>query len=278
MKVYLVNDTSAFHCGSAAVCEVIRREVARRGHELSVERDKLVMERERIDACDAVLANGEGTLHDDTPRAVRILETLRFAQSLRKATALVNFSWFGMGHDHDDVLARLDACTVREALSRDLLADRHGVTASIAPDLSLFSAQTARSAATTRRVLTTDFYSREFGGFVKPTGGRLAQFAAIDMHAVDWQTMLDETAASELLATGRHHGVYAACKTRVPFIALPGNTPKIEGLIAWSGIALPLARAPGEILALIARARSHGAAFRDFFDWLHAQPEWRCPF
>jgi polysaccharide pyruvyl transferase WcaK-like protein len=278
MHIYLVNDTSAFHCGSAAVCGVIGREIAARGHTLDVENDKTAIDKHAIESCDAVVVNGEGTLHDSTPRALRILETLRFAQALRKHTVLCNASWFNMGNSYDDVLRKLDQCTVRDQFSKDQLVQSHGVHAEIAPDLSFYSSEMAVSGGTSRRVLTTDFYSREFRAFVRPVSGQLAKFDTIDMAAVSWQKMLDETAASEMLATGRHHGVYAACKTRTPFFACPGNTPKIEGLIAWSRIDVPFAKHPAELAGLLARAGQYRVVFTEFFDWLHSLPPWRFPY
>lgn len=279
MKVLFVNDTSDFHCGSWAACQVMTSAIRARGHEIVVERTRAELDLEGLEACDAVVVNGEGTLHGDSPRSLRILDLLRLAQERGMGTALCNASWFAMGNAHDDVLARLDRLEVRESLSREVLQHRHGVEPVLTLDASYFHpARVVAGRETPARIRMTDLYWPAARGFARPTGGPLARFPFIAMDQLDWQTMLDQTGASEVLLTGRHHGVYAACRARTPFVALSGNTPKIEGLVAWSGLDLPVTGDVGALGGLLAGIRRYRAAFDVLFDWMESQPPWSSPF
>lgn len=279
MKVLFVNDTSGFHCGSQAACEVIASGLVARGHEILAERTKLQLDLDGVEACDAVLVNGEGTLHGDSPRSIRILQLLEIAQSSGKGTAICNASWFDMGNSHDHVLRRLDRLEVRELLSRDQLRAKHGAESSLCLDASYFHPLRARPGhADPARIRMTDLYWPALRGFARPTGGPLARFEFLPMEQLDWQSMLDHVGASEILLTGRHHGVYAACRARVPFVALSGNTPKIEGLAAWSGLQLPVTSDVSAVGGLLAGIRRYRGAFDALFDWMEAQPPWSSPF
>lgn len=279
MKVLFVNDTSAFHCGSRAVCDVILTGLKTRGHDVRVERSKLEVDLPGVDACDAVLVNGEGTLHGNSPRAGRIMQLLEAAQALGKGTAICNASWFDMGNDYDHVLRRLDRLEVRETRSRDELRLRHGIGSDMRLDLSYFHpARGCVGGATPARIRMTDLYWPGVRGFARPTGGPLARFEYLEMAQLDWQGMLDHVSASQILLTGRHHGVYAACRARVPFVALAGNTPKIQGLAAWSGLDLPVTENVSELGGLLARIGRYRPAFEALFDWMEGQARWESPF
>lgn len=279
MRVLLVNDTSDFHCGSWAVCEVIRSGLAQRGHVVVAERSRASVDVEGVEACDAVLVNGEGTLHDDSPRALRILQLLELAQAGGKATAICNASWFRMSSRFDHVLRRLDSLEVRESLSHESLRRNHGVESRLGLDLCYFHpAVPDPLAAPPARVRMTDLYWPAIRGFAIPTGGQLARFEPLAMHQLRWQEMLDRVAASEVLLTGRYHGVYAACRSRTPFVALSGNTKKIEGLVAWSGLELPVTDDAASLAGLLASVRRYRDGFEKLFDWMESQPRWVSPF
>lgn len=279
MRVLFVNDTSDFHCGSRAVCEVILRGLLARGHEVLGERSRQEVDLAGVDACDAVLVNGEGTLHGNSPRAGRIMKLLETAQELGKGTAICNASWFDMGNDYDHVLRRLERLEVRETLSRDELRLRHGIGSDLRLDLSYFHPARGRPGeAPPARIRMTDLYWPEVRGFARPTGGPLARFDYLEMGGLDWQGMLDHVSASGILLTGRHHGVYAACRARVPFVALAGNTPKIQGLAAWSGLDLPITGNAPELGGLLARIGRYRPAFAALFDWMESQAPWESPF
>lgn len=277
MLIYFGNDTSSYHGGSWAVCEVIRALAREKGHVLMAEENPRVLEKERIACCDGILINGEGTIHHDKPRARHLLAILEFGQSLGKQTILCNTSWSEMSHDFDDVLKRLDNFTVREGRSADELRRKHGIDPDVCLDLSLY--HPARGEAGERNIglLATDFYSSEFNSFVKPTGGALADLPWLDMRNSDWQATLNQVARCRVLLSGRYHGIYAAARTRTPFVPFPGNTHKVEGVIELSGFPIPIARHPGELIRLGKEAQRYKSMFNEFFDWMEGQRRWDLP-
>jgi hypothetical protein len=76
---------------------------------------------------------------------------------------------------------------------------------------------------------------------------------------------------ARLLVTGRQHAVYAACRARTPFLAVKGNSHKIEGLIAMAGADISLLDSPHEIPAALSDVEAHRAEYDRLFDWLEAQ-------
>jgi hypothetical protein len=88
----------------------------------------------------------------------------------------------------------------------------------------------------------------------------------------DFRTIVANLRTAKLYITGQHHGVYAAGLAGIPFIAVPSNSHKIEGLIDWCGLPLPLCRTPAEILDWIPRIEQMREVFRAFHEFMVRQP------
>jgi hypothetical protein len=276
--LYLANDTSDYHGGSWAVCDVLRRAATDAGWTVITETLRNRVEVDRIAACDGVLVNGEGTLHRAKPRARHLMAVLREAQRQGKPSALCNASWFGMGAEFDDVLRGLDQLCVREALSAAELRERHGVNPQMHLDLSYQHPARAAVGIPRRGLLATDFYAAEFDCFAWPNGGPLQEVPTLDMRRCNWQETLDAVAGAQMLLTGRFHGLMAACRTRTRFAAYPGNTDKIAGVLAWFGRSTPLVREFRRLRTSAEALAADGAFYDDFFAWLDTVPPWRFPF
>ncbi|MEM7530438.1 MAG: hypothetical protein AAF416_22855, partial [Pseudomonadota bacterium] len=135
MKILLANDTATkSHIGCQAVSDAHARLLGRAGHRVTcrlfvnalrgfargsfaetvgtLERQEALMA--QLDAADALVVNGEGTLHHGN--GIPWLALLALAQQRGKATLLVNALYQEMSVG-TDVLARLDAFFVRDPLS-----------------------------------------------------------------------------------------------------------------------------------------------------------------
>jgi hypothetical protein len=184
-----------------------------------------------LDEVDAVIVNGEGTLHHGAGRP--LLALLTIAQRRRKVTLLVN-AVFQDAPGFDDALLRLDDFTVRDARSLHQATAR-GFAARMVPD-SYFAAAFSEPSRPLEGDVVTDWhwqrgdvgealdrYVRErsatFLPFVTPTAG------------TDWSRVPGELASARVVLTGRHHGVCAAILSGRPFVAMPSNSHKIEGLL-----------------------------------------------
>ncbi len=190
-----------------------------------------------FDACDAVVVNGEGTIHHDSPRADFLLGVLAAAQAAGKRTALVNAVYQQAHPPPGDTLARLDLFVVREVRSA-AWARRHGGAPWVLLD----------SAADRNRLLADARPLRSVSGIVKgathPKAPSANWLDAVDAPRIDMTAgTLDEIVATlrrvDAYVTGQHHGVYAAALAGIPFVALTSNSHKIEGLIEWSGLPIP---------------------------------------
>lgn len=277
-RLYFANDTSTYHGGSWAASQVIRDAAVWRGWSVVTERLKNRVEMDAIGRCDAVLVNGEGTLHSNKPRARHLLCMLRWAQEQGKATALCNASWFGMNNEFDDVLRRLDNLCVRDAFSLAALREVRGLDPQLHLDLSYQHPLRARSISPRKGWLVTDFYAREFDCFAWPTGGPMAEFPRIDMRAMTWQQVLDAVASTDMFITGRFHGMMAALRARTRFVSFPGNTEKIAGVLALLDADRTLEREFRKLKPTAFALASNESFYSELFGRLDSFEPWCFPF
>ena len=261
LKVYLFNDTSrSRHAGCKAVMRSLRAELGQFADIVATH----TVGATTIDAaafanCDAVVVNGEGTIHHDSPRANFLMMALACAQAAGKRTALVNALYQQERLSAPDVLSRLDFMSVREVRSA-ALARRHGGCPWILAD-SAADRQQLKPAQPLRAV------SGVVRGGTHPKAPSATWLDTLDVQKVDVSVgTLDEIVATlkqaDVYVTGQHHGVYAAALAGIPFVALTSNSHKIEGLIEWSGLPIPVV---DDELAL-PRALRFAMANRDLFE------------
>lgn len=175
-----------------------------------------------------VVLNGEGTLHHNRPNAIKFLTALRAAQAAGCRTVIVNSVWQDMSHDFDDVLQKCESVTVRDVFSQQDIA-KHGVFAAVHPDFSIMN-HVPREHYEPVRVYEGQYF---FGG--NDIGG----YSRLNIFKQSWSELVNRLRSSELLITGRHHEMYAACVARCKFVTVPGNTWKNEGLLASAGAIIP---------------------------------------
>ncbi len=91
------------------------------------------------DAClgaDLVVINGEGSLHDNSPAVLNVLEIASRRRELGRRTALVNSSWFANDPASTRGLAAFDLVAMRDPRSRQEVAAA-GIATLEAPDLAV---------------------------------------------------------------------------------------------------------------------------------------------
>jgi hypothetical protein len=262
LRIRLSGDHSAYHCGSAAAFEVIAAEARRHG-EVVTEGDY-----------DLLLVNGEGSMHHGNGACAKKMAQIEAALAQGKRVALVNTVW----QDNPDRFARIvrgcESVVVREVMSQRELA-QHGVHAAVHVDQSYFRVIDSDPYVDYGgAAVMTDFYAEDFGGFVRLNSRWARQHPFVDMQAVSWSSLVRSLRTASLLVTGRHHAVYAACKARVPFLALRGNTHKVEGLIRTAGADIPVFDSVAELRKHLAWPGEHLAAYDRLFDWMASQRPW----
>ena len=262
LRVKLVGDHSSVHGGCVAVWRQIRRLTRQQGATIVGE-----------DApYDVLIVNGEGSMHHGAPSYHRKMAVLADAVGRGKPAWLINTVWQDNPHDQDDVLQVLEGVIVRESRSRDAIR-AHGVEPVMRPDLSWFAPARAPGRVRDFRGATviTDFYSPDFGHFARPSAGRMSRMDYFDFPRFDWDGAIATLRTVRLLITGRQHAIYACCRARTPFVAVKGNTHKIEGLIEMAGADIPVLDRPGDALEQVEAMLERRAEFDKLFDWLEAQ-------
>ncbi|SEW11536.1 Polysaccharide pyruvyl transferase [Cognatiyoonia koreensis] len=260
----LLGDHSDYHCGSAAVMLHLRDCLAPQG---------VVTDDAEFDT---LVVNGEGSMHHNSPAYIEKMEALKVAQDAGLETMLVNSVWQANDNRYDDVLKKLDKIYVRERASQVDLKRRHGIDATLYPDFAYYSRldPSPKVLDFEGRMVCTDVYSTEFNTFVRWTGKKEAKFTYLDMQEFTWSELVASLKTAEILITGRQHAVYAACRAEIPFVAFPGNTHKIEGLLMAAGVDIPMCTRKADLNKLIRWARRNKASYTKLFEWLKSQPTW----
>jgi hypothetical protein len=210
---------------------------------------------------DLIVMNGEGTMHDDQPRGVEMLEFVAAMKKRGSFAVLINSIWQNNTGIYNSYLRLFDAIYVREPQSqREIAALGHSAT--VCPDLTLSSDLSAVFPQTKRSWISA------LGNKLRPNRGEhifitdcavpahteqlkaLARTLSVPMHLMGSQTQrgveqglkffeLDHGEFMKpraLLIGGRFHACCFAILAGIPFLYLSSNTHKIEGTLEWFGI------------------------------------------
>jgi hypothetical protein len=267
IRFRLVGDHADYHAGSAAVTQTLLATLRRQGVVVPDGEDY-----------DALVVNGEGSMHHGSNSFRRKMEALRQAQSEGRRTWLVNSLWQDNPPDYDDVLRRLDGICVRGEVSRRDLLERHGIVAPAYLDFSYFApVAPASGQGRAGGVVISDIYATDLGGFVWPSAEHFQDMGRIDLRGLEWSELVDQLGRAAVFVTGRHHGMYAACRARTPFVNFPTNSHKFEDLLQTAGFTVPVCRAFRDVARAVAWAANHSADYDRLFDWMEAQTGWPGP-
>jgi hypothetical protein len=262
-RAKLVGDHSSYHCGAAAVWQVLSDWAERQG-----------LERARGgEDFDVIIVNGEGSMHHGRPTFHRKMRDLEAAVAEGKRAYLVNTVWQSNPHDYDAVLAQLTDVYSRDPLSAADLLQNHARQSRQSIDLSYFAPVLPAADASDfgGSIVRTDYLDPATGDFAEMTDARFTGFPVHSLKGQSWSSYVAGLRTASLLVTGRHHAVYAACRARTPFAAVEGNSHKIRGIISATNTGIPIAEKESDLPDLIAWVESHADAFKRLFDWIEAK-------
>lgn len=263
-RIRFLGDHSEEHCGCEAVTDVIQAIIAQRGVIVGPKDD-----------FDALVVNGEGSMHHGRKNFLSKMHEIRLAQERGKQTYLINTVWDNNPRGYDDCLANLDGFWVRGvASSRDLL-ERHNLEIPHFIDLSYFTEidETVAAVDLKQSIVVTDVYAPQFG-FVWLPKSKTKGWINIDMRKHSWSSFVRSLRTAKLLVTGRHHGMYAACRARIPFVPIAGNCHKFEDLLESAGVEIPIAQDLADANTLVKWALSNRGEYEKLFAWMDEQPQW----
>ncbi|MBJ6751574.1 polysaccharide pyruvyl transferase family protein [Geomonas anaerohicana] len=294
-KVALFNDTGNFpHVGCLAVSQAHDKMLRKAGAEIthrhfvtelkdlwrgSVEASADAVRTSAVsremEEVDAVIVNGEGTIHHGA--GLHLLALLKHAQLLKKRTFLVNCVIQDCIFYHD-VMRDLDDLTVRDAHSLSYLADA-GVPGRVVLDSILEADFKAEPTVDFKnKIVITDFHHSmiDVGAALKKLQDELQDEAVYypledKLRFDDWQHFVANLRTARLIVTGRHHGVYLSALAKRPFVALPSNTWKIEGTLSLFGERINVLTDYRGLVKACEDAVSNRSLYDDFSDFLQQQ-------
>jgi len=272
MKIYLFNDTSTGHAGSRAVMESIYRMLL--GHEIIARHivGQTTFDFRAFMACDAVVVNGEGTIHHRAVAGQFLMTMLTLAQATRKRTALINAMFQEGPQFFDSTLANLDLLVVRESSSAECAISCGGrplIMKDHCADPSVW--QGGNVIRSLSDVVIGDTHP------ASPAHGIISaqahEYFGLRQSFADCVATLTQ---AKIYITGQHHGIYAAALAGIPFVAIAGNAHKIEGLLRWfssiHGDVIPVCKTVTDIKAGIKYAMENPQVFNAFTEFVRTRP------
>ncbi|MDO8328520.1 MAG: polysaccharide pyruvyl transferase family protein [Cypionkella sp.] len=271
MRLFLANDTAT---GRHAGCNAVMRSL---NAALAAVPGLQVIGRHTVGSesldeaafleADALLINGEGTLHHSTARAMLLLAMLDEAKRMGKRVLLVN-ALFQQYEGPEDILANLALLTVREPRSA-AFARRFGGRPLVLLDSAADPAFLGLGTPRPLRHGTVIGGAHANGLLKSPFAGIAGDTLA--MTDARFEDIVATLRQAELYLTAQHHGVYAAALAGCPFIATPSNSHKIESFINWTGLPIPICLRQDEIESAMAFARRNPSIYVELQDFLRSQ-------
>tara|TARA_R100000687_G_C6415131_1_gene148276 strand:- start:91 stop:1011 length:921 start_codon:yes stop_codon:yes gene_type:complete len=296
MKIMVFNDTSDFHDGCRAVMDYLHNDLKENGHIIleSVKNGEFPQYSEKnFKDAEAIVINGEGTMHHDRPLAKWYLELISKAYSLEKKIFLINTVWQQMTLSKElKKILQESYVSVRDIKSQSEL-NKHNINAHLHLDLSYNMKPTGLYPGWDESFfnhLTRD--GVVIGSFSHDYDLRRKNIPSVNIFKDKWEDVISRLSTAEYFITSRHHEMYAACIARCPFYVFRGNSWKNEGFLDTAACHLAIgpqmpfpydqedrtvfefmkgwydARTFSEHVEEIKKARPY---YDQLFDWMDAQ-------
>lgn len=238
MKVAILNDCSAYHCGSAEVITLLKSLIKESNHKLTqtiyrpnlqfgiIKKDSTVVN--IIDKNDIIIVNGEGAFHDDNKIISNIGELMKDAKNKGKTTVLCNSVWQN-NKKTKEYLKYFDKIFVREECSLKEI-EQDGFEAKILPDITCLS----------QSINGTKEYDIGFGADImnlslkKPIDEKckgLPRINIFDYQRMGFKRFIKDIGKYKKIVSGRHHTFIACCKAKTKCIPVVGNSHKLKGIL-----------------------------------------------
>lgn len=214
---------------------------------------------EKMEEADLIIVNGEGTMHHRNKFALFLMEVLKEAKARKKKAWLINAVYQAMG-DYSYLIKKLDLVITREIRSHKAIQSGDMMLDSCA-DPEFLAGLNANPKPSNKKV----FFGRIHKGSKIHVDCHWDRVGLGNQFS-DTIRMLKDNCS--IYITGQHHGVYAAGLAGIPFVAISSNSHKIEGLIEWSGLNIPICYGEGDIKKCFKFARENSSVFKEFNKFL----------
>jgi|WetSurSiteA1Bulk_404760.scaffolds.fasta_scaffold11875_2 hypothetical protein len=271
MKIYLFNDTSGNHCGCDAVIRVLdsylrKYDVIAKCRTHSREIDEFC-----FSEADIIIVNGEGTLHDNQDEAQFLMSVLDLAEKRNKRTILVNALFENMSDKYHDIISKIDYISARDPQSKKALEKCGGKNVHLFPDLCF-----------NKMFINETIHDKHLEIAI----GDLHPDAKIEERSVFEQLPYQHIALNNtfedviarlrnitIYVTGQFHGILAATLVQTRFVPIISNSSKIQNLIHWSALNIPIIKNFKELSHGIDFARHNEKTYRQFNKFLCDLPK-----
>jgi hypothetical protein len=229
-----------------------------------------------IDEADWVVVNGEGTIHHDQLVAQVLMEGLKAAQESGKRTALLNSIYQDMNPHYRPVLQKLDILTVRDPFSEAITRDQGG-DPTLMIDLCVDedylgtgnprpSADICKGDAHSSARIEGKYFQRKTRRFLKSL-----PYTEVSLTS-RFEDVIATLKNAQLYVTGQYHGIYACGLAGTPFVCFSSNSHKIEALLDWSQLPIPICYDVRDLEKQMRHAVDNGSLFTEFREFLLSQP------
>lgn len=233
MNILFVNNCERYHSGSAEVTKFFKEEF--KNHNMIILKSFKRLFKYDLKTFDVIIANGEGTMHDNAPKALEILNLLSEGKKLGVKTLLVNSVWQNNSIETTELLNYVDYVSVREIASKNEIQKIIKKDIDVNLDVSYFTDVDDVGTIANYNIVAGNRYADG----QKPKIVGIGEDFNIDIFSQSWEYIVNNLKKSKILVTGRHHEMYAACKAKCPFIVLEGNTHKNSGFLKTLNSNIP---------------------------------------
>ena len=242
MIALVFNNTSNFHQGCRAVMHILHEDLESNGIVIlaSVKSEESFFYQERnFDKTNAIIINGEGTMHHNAPLACQYLDLMLKAASSNKKIFLINTVWQDM-YLSDPLIKVLQNSyiSVRDIKSQKEL-EKHNIKSHFHLDLSYDMKVPFPEPKRDGLVI---------GTFSMDYDKRKKSASSVSIFTENWEDLVTRLSKANYFITSRHHEMYAACLARCPFYVYQGNSWKNEGLLGAAGVKIPCRKEDAKVL------------------------------
>lgn len=236
MNIYVLNDTSRQHAGCRATMNAIYNIL--KDHKI-IGTHYVGMREIDVDAykqADYVLVNGEGTMHSGCNNMRFLMKVLKDAKNDGKMASLINSVWQN-NPDYTELFHDLDFVSFREPLSQ-----QEAGFGEVYKDMAFHNDYIVYGKNKRLSVYKGDV----FGGVNWHDALDDFDYKHVPL-GTNFQEIITKMKSCKFYITGQYHGVIMAIISNTPFVAIQGNTHKIEGLIKAAGCKIPVCTEPKEV-------------------------------
>jgi len=266
MKIYLLNDTSGSHAGCDAVMEVLNKFLS--PYDVI---GKCKTHTQKIDEfsftnAEAIVINGEGTLHDDQDEARFLMSMIAQAQRMNIRTVLLNALYERMPDTYNNLVSKIDYISARDPSSFANFKKCGSQNVYLFPDLSLQYTLPKEPNPNERIEIAL--------GDLHPDAdisnkGVFYQLPFPSLHLnKSFSDLVRELEKTKIYITGQFHGLCAAILAGARFVPIVSNTSKIESLIKWSKLDIPVVSDMSELTSALFFAKHNRDIYKDFSEFI----------